>query len=96
MVASAALVSGMHLAKANNDVVRRWSPEIKEALNAPNDMVQYHALCLLYEIRKHDLLAVSKVCPRLPRSTPRCPAAALPQCATPGCHQHAPTATLKV
>lgn len=61
LVASSALVSGIHLIKNNPEVVRRWVNEVQEAMNSAHDMVQYHAVTLLYQIRQHDRLAVSKV-----------------------------------
>jgi hypothetical protein len=61
LVASSALVSGMHYIKSNPDIIRRWVNEVQEAVNSPHDMVQYHAVALLYQIRQHDRLAVSKV-----------------------------------
>lgn len=61
LVSSSALVSGMHLIKQNPEVVRRWVNEVQEAVNSQHDMVQYHAVGLLYQIRQHDKLAVSKV-----------------------------------
>ncbi|OQR88152.1 coatomer subunit gamma [Achlya hypogyna] len=68
LVASSALVSGMHLMKNSPDVVRRWVNEVQEALNSPVDMVQYHALALLYQIRQHDKLAVSKLITQLQKT----------------------------
>ncbi|ETV71325.1 hypothetical protein H257_13452 [Aphanomyces astaci] len=65
LVSSSALVSGMHLMRHSADVVRRWTNEVQEALNSPTDMVQYHALALLYQIRQHDKLAVSKLLSQL-------------------------------
>lgn len=61
LVASSALVSGIHLIKSNPDVIRRWVSEVQEAVNSQYDMVQYHAISLLYQIRQHDKLAVSKL-----------------------------------
>lgn len=60
-VSSAALVSSLHLMKSSPDVVKRWVNEAQEAVNSDNMMVQYHALGLLYEIRKMDKLAISKL-----------------------------------
>ncbi|GBM93534.1 Coatomer subunit gamma-2 [Araneus ventricosus] len=60
-VSSAALVSALHLMKESPDVVKRWVNEAQEAVNADNVMVQYHALGLLYQIRKNDKLAISKL-----------------------------------
>lgn len=60
-VSSAALVSSLHLMRVSPDVVKRWVNEAQEAVNADNVMVQYHALGLLYHIRRSDRLAVSKL-----------------------------------
>jgi len=63
-VSSAALVSAYHLFKQNPEcaaVVKRWISETQEACSSPNDMVQFHAMQLLYQIRSHDRLAVSKL-----------------------------------
>lgn len=64
-VASAALVSSLHLLlSGNHDIVRRWANEVQEAVNSDSPMVQYHALGLLYHIRRNDKLAVSKLVTR--------------------------------
>ncbi|XP_052213767.1 coatomer subunit gamma-2-like isoform X2 [Dreissena polymorpha] len=60
-VASAALVSSLHLSKGSQDVTKRWVNEAQEAVSSDNIMVQYHALGLLYHIKKHDKLAVTKL-----------------------------------
>ncbi|XP_054751910.2 coatomer subunit gamma-2-like [Lytechinus pictus] len=60
-VSSAALCSSLHLLKQSPDVVKRWVNEVQEAASNDNIMVQYHALGLLYHIRKHDRLASSKM-----------------------------------
>lgn len=72
-VSSAALVSSLHLATTSADVVKRWANEAQEALNSDNIMVQYHALGLLYHIRKNDRLAVSKLVNKLTRQTVKSP-----------------------
>lgn len=66
-VSCAALVSSLHLTSTANDVVKRWANEAQEALNSDNIMVQYHALGLLYHIRKSDRLAVTKLVNKLTR-----------------------------
>lgn len=66
-VSCAALVSSLHMASTAGDVVKRWANEAQEALNSDNIMVQYHALGLLYRIRKTDRLAVSKLVNKLTR-----------------------------
>ncbi|XP_072181586.1 coatomer subunit gamma-2-like [Diadema setosum] len=60
-VSSAALCSSLHLLKHSPDVVKRWVNEVQEAASSDNIMVQYHALGLLYHLRKHDRLAASKM-----------------------------------
>ncbi|XP_021357768.1 coatomer subunit gamma-2-like [Mizuhopecten yessoensis] len=60
-VSSAALVSSLHLSKCSQDVTKRWVNEAQEAVSSDNIMVQYHALGLLYHIRKYDRLAVTKL-----------------------------------
>jgi len=65
-VASAALVSAFHLARrGQQDVVKRWVNEAQEATSTDNTMVQYHALGLLYQLRKNDKLAVTKLLNRM-------------------------------
>ncbi|XP_051889478.1 coatomer subunit gamma-2 isoform X2 [Pristis pectinata] len=60
-VSSSALVSSLHLVSTSYDVVRRWVNEAQEAASSDNIMVQYHALGLLFHIRKTDRLAVMKM-----------------------------------
>eukprot|EP01116_Phalansterium_solitarium_P019553 TRINITY_DN5508_c0_g1_i3.p1 TRINITY_DN5508_c0_g1~~TRINITY_DN5508_c0_g1_i3.p1 ORF type:complete len:847 (-),score=248.69 TRINITY_DN5508_c0_g1_i3:188-2728(-) len=72
-VASAALVAGTHLMKKSPEIVKRWAPEIQEAVNSKSNMVQYHALGLLYEIKQHDRLAVSKLVTSMIKSSVRSP-----------------------
>lgn len=72
-VSCAALVSSLHLASTAGDVVKRWANEAQEALNSDNLMVQYHALGLLYHIRKTDRLAVSKLVNKLTRQNLKSP-----------------------
>ncbi|XP_051889479.1 coatomer subunit gamma-2 isoform X3 [Pristis pectinata] len=50
-----------HLVSTSYDVVRRWVNEAQEAASSDNIMVQYHALGLLFHIRKTDRLAVMKM-----------------------------------
>lgn len=60
-VASAALVSSLHLWNQNKEVVKRWVNEVQEAMNNKGPMVQYHALALMYQIRQRDKMAVIKL-----------------------------------
>ena len=74
-ISSAALVSSLHIATTGggNDVVKRWVNEAQEAINSDSIMVQYHALGLLYHIRKTDRLAVTKLVAKLTRSSLKSP-----------------------
>lgn len=63
-VASSALVSAAHLFRKSPDcaaIVKRWISETTEATQSPNEMVQFHAMQLLYQIKSHDRLGVSKL-----------------------------------
>lgn len=63
-VASSALVSACHLFTSSTEcaaVVRRWISETTEATRSSNEMVQFHAMQLLYQIKSHDRLGVSKL-----------------------------------
>ncbi|KAK0405717.1 hypothetical protein QR680_018154 [Steinernema hermaphroditum] len=74
-VASAALVSSVHLLKQSPEVIRRWANEIQEAVSHDHPMVQYHALVLLYHIRSSDRLAVNKLVQKYSKSGLRSPLA---------------------
>mmetsp|Transcript_16869 Transcript_16869/g.25392 ORF Transcript_16869/g.25392 Transcript_16869/m.25392 type:complete len:953 (+) Transcript_16869:1-2859(+) len=74
-VASSALMAGLQLFRTCPDVVRRWINEVQEAVTSVNDMVQYHALSLLYNIKQHDRLAVSKTVQQLSKGSLRSPLA---------------------
>ena len=52
-------------------MVSRWVNEVQEAVSSPNDMVQFHALSLLYEIKKNDRLAISKMVTQLTKVSAR-------------------------
>ena len=63
IVSSAALVSSLHLLRKSNDnatIVKRWIGEVNDAMKNPNEMVQYHATQLFYQIKSNDRLAVCK------------------------------------
>lgn len=64
-VATSALVSAYRLANlnvANQEIIKRWLQEVTEASkNQDDNLVSYHALGLLYKLRKHDRLAVSRL-----------------------------------
>ncbi|KAL6002893.1 hypothetical protein ACLOJK_023115 [Asimina triloba] len=75
VVASASLVSGVHLLQTNPEIVKRWSNEVQEAVQSRAALVQFHALELLHQIRQNDRLAVSKLVTSLTRGTVRSPLA---------------------
>jgi coatomer subunit gamma len=63
-VSSSALVSASHLFASSPEcaaVVRRWISETQEATSSPHEMVQFHAMQLLYQIKSHDKLGISKL-----------------------------------
>lgn len=63
-VSSSALISASHLFASNPEcaaVVRRWISETTEATTSQVDMVQFHAMQLLYQIKSHDRLGISKL-----------------------------------
>lgn len=74
-VASSALMAGLQLFRTCPDIVRRWINEVQEAVSSVNDMVQFHALSLLYKIKQHDRLSVSKTVQQLSKGTLRSPLA---------------------
>lgn len=53
--------------------MKRWVNEIQEALSSDSLMVQYHAMGLLYYLRRRDRLAVSKMVTKQIRSSLRSP-----------------------
>ncbi|XP_024593747.1 coatomer subunit gamma-2, partial [Neophocaena asiaeorientalis asiaeorientalis] len=67
-VSSSALVSSLHMMKISYDVVKRWVNEAQEAASSDNIMVQYHALGVLYHLKKSDRLAVSKMLNKFTKS----------------------------
>ncbi|XP_039138853.1 LOW QUALITY PROTEIN: coatomer subunit gamma-2-like [Dioscorea cayenensis subsp. rotundata] len=75
VVASAALVSGVHLLQTNPEIVKRWSNEVQEAVQSRAALVQFHALALLHQIRQNDRLAVSKLVTSLTKGSVRSPLA---------------------
>jgi len=72
-VSSAALVSSLHLMKQGPEVVKRWVNEVSDTVNSDNVMVQYHALGLLYQIKKNDKLAITKLVAKFSKSSLRSP-----------------------
>jgi coatomer subunit gamma len=75
VVASSALVAGLHLYNANAEVVKRWTSEIQEAVQSKSPMVQYHAIALQTAIRSADRLAISKILSTLTTAAVRSPMA---------------------
>ncbi|CAI9765515.1 unnamed protein product [Fraxinus pennsylvanica] len=75
VVASAAIVSGIHLLQTAPEIVKRWSNEVQEAIQSRAALVQFHALALLHQIRQNDRLAVSKLVTSLTKGSIRSPLA---------------------
>ena len=77
VVASAVLVSALHLLGHNAEIVKRWTNEIQEAVQSKHTMVQFHGVALLHALRANDRLAVSKLVTSLTKSNVR---SSLAQC----------------
>ena len=75
VVASAGLVSGLHLLPNNPEIVKRWVNEIQEAAQNKNNMVQFHAVGLLHALRATDRLAISKLVTSLTKASVKSPLA---------------------
>jgi len=77
LISSSALLSANQMVNdsAKRDVVRRWVNEVQESVNGRSEMVQYHALSLLYNLKSHDKLAINKLVTQLAKSPPRSPLA---------------------
>merc|ERR1719482_190868 len=74
-VASSALVCGINLTNTVPEVVKRWVNEIQETVSSKHAMVQFHALGLIYELKKSDRLALHKVVTSLAKSSLKSPMA---------------------
>ncbi|KXZ54500.1 hypothetical protein GPECTOR_4g565 [Gonium pectorale] len=75
VVASAALVSALHLLGNNAEIVKRWINEVQEAAQNKNNMVQFHAVALLHALRASDRLAISKLVTSLTKANVKSPLA---------------------
>ena len=69
-MASAALATGIHLFAANKEAVRRWLPDVQQALtlSPPKSITQYHAFCLSFLVKQNDRMAVLKLCQQMQSS----------------------------
>jgi len=74
-VASSALVCGINLTRTVPEVVKRWANETNETVQSKHQMVQFHALALIYELKKTDRLALHKVVTSLAKSNLKSPMA---------------------
>lgn len=63
LVSASALISANQMARdpEKREVVRRWANEVTESVNSRSEMVQFHALALLYAIKAHDRLAIGRI-----------------------------------
>jgi len=67
-IMTSTLVAGHVLFQKNNqDLVKRWTNDIQEALTNNCKMVQFHSLSLLYKLKAHDKLGLSKIVTSLAR-----------------------------
>ena len=59
VVASAVLVSALHLLGANAEIVKRWTNEIQEAVNSKSSMVRSKPRLAAYLLHTHLLFRPS-------------------------------------
>ena len=59
-VSSSALYIGLKLCRTHPDIVKKWVTEVQEKLLSKNSTIHFHAMVLLFEMKKNDLLALSK------------------------------------
>eukprot|EP01083_Nonionella_stella_P311834 1113225_1 len=60
-ISSSALCAGIRMYSKNQDVVKRWQNETREATKSPSKMVSFHALHLLYKMHCNDRRAVMRL-----------------------------------
>ena len=60
VVSSAALYVSLKLCKTHAEVVKKWLTEVQEKLSSKCSMIHFHAILLLYQMKKNDCLALSK------------------------------------
>lgn len=60
-VSSAALLSGLQMFQANEELVKKWGTEIGEKISSKDPYVQCHALMLLGDTKRKDPNAYRKV-----------------------------------
>jgi len=77
LVSASALICGnaMVAEPEKREVVRRWVNEVQESVNSRSEMVQFHALALLYNIKSHDRLAIGRIVQQYSKSTLNSPLA---------------------
>lgn len=65
--ASAALIAGYRLLPVAPDVVRRWNADVQSVATSSSTpgIVQYHAIGLMYGMRRSDKQAVAKMVSQL-------------------------------
>lgn len=59
-VSSAALYVSLKLCKTHAEIVKKWVTEVQEKLSSKNSTIHFHAMLLLYQMKKNDNLALSK------------------------------------
>lgn len=88
-VSSAALATSIHFSLGGGetrDLIKRWLAEAQQAYTAAaaasgsRSMAQYHGLGLLYLIKQHDRVALSKLVQQFGAGTSGSPATALSTC----------------
>jgi len=68
-VASAGLVSALYLMNDNAEVVKRWANEVNNQIMSKNNMVQFHALSLMFKMKEGDKMGITKTVNSLTKGT---------------------------
>jgi len=74
-IASSALCAGIRMFQSNQDVVKRWQNETREATKSSSKMVSFHALHLLYKMASDDRRAVMRLVTSMINNPPESPLA---------------------
>lgn len=72
-VVNSTLVAGnsIHERPGGSAVTKTWTKQLQDAVRSSDPMVEYNGLVLLYKVRKHDPLAVTKIATALANKPPK-------------------------
>jgi len=72
-VVNSTLVAGntIHGRPGGAAIVKGWTKQLQDAVRSSDPMVEYNGLVLLYKVRKHDPLAVTRIATTLAKTPPK-------------------------